>query len=98
MDGIYGSRTRAAVIAAQQRFGLPETGVVDDETWDELYDQYAGIETAAFRSKERFPYSGGQENQIQPRNRYAKTSLHTQFPGMELGVGFKDPVRQEVVR
>ncbi len=55
IDSIYGPATRAAVLAAQRRFGLPETGVVDAATWDEIYDQFSGIENTTFRSKETFP-------------------------------------------
>ncbi len=55
IDGIYGTATRAAVLAAQRRFRLPETGTVDDTTWDEIYDQFSGIETATLRSGETFP-------------------------------------------
>lgn len=58
IDGIYGQATRAAVLAAQRRFELPETGVVDDQTWDEIYDQYSGIENTTLRSGETFPGSG----------------------------------------
>ncbi len=55
VDGIYGNATRAAVLAAQRRFALPETGVVDERTWDEIYDQYAGIENTSLRNRENFP-------------------------------------------
>ena len=55
IDGIFGQETRAAVLAAQRRFRLPETGVVDRTTWDEIYDQFAGIENTSLRSGERFP-------------------------------------------
>ena len=55
VDGVYGSATRAAVLAAQRRFRLPETGAVDQITWDEIYDQYSGIENTALRSEETFP-------------------------------------------
>lgn len=55
VDGIYGTSTRAAVLAAQRRFRLPETGVVDQQTWDKIYDQYSGIENTVLRSTERFP-------------------------------------------
>ena len=58
VDGIYGNATRAAVLAAQRRFGLPETGIVDPITWDEIYDQYAGIENTTLRSGETFPGQG----------------------------------------
>ena len=95
MDGIFGPRTRASVIAAQRRFGLPETGVVDSATWDEIYDQFSGIETVSFRDAERFPDS---EQQAVPRNRYARTTTMTQFPGSDLRSGDRDPVSQEVVR
>lgn len=57
VDGVYGQGTRAAVLAAQRRFGLPETGSVDTATWDEIYDQYSGIENTSLRSQETFPTS-----------------------------------------
>ena len=57
VDGIFGQGTRAAVLAAQRRFRLPETGVVDAATWDEIYDQFAGIENTTLRSGETFPRS-----------------------------------------
>ena len=98
IDGIFGPRTREAVIAAQRLFGLPETGVVDSETWDEIYDQYSGIENTSFRDQEDFPYTQAIINQTQPRNRYARTTTLTQFPGSDLGLGTQDPVKQEVVR
>ena len=57
IDGIYGPATRAAVLATQRRFRLPETGVVDPQTWDEIYDQFSGIENTTLRSGENFPDS-----------------------------------------
>lgn len=93
VDGIYGSATRAAVLAAQRRFRLPETGVVDAATWDEIYDQYSGIENTALRNRENFPNSNGNGN-----SRYNRSSTMSQFPGNDLSIGAQDPVRQEVVR
>ena len=55
IDGIYGPATRRAVLAAQRRFALPETGTVDARTWDEIYDQFSGIENTSLRSRETFP-------------------------------------------
>ena len=55
VDGIFGQATRAAVLAAQRRFRLPETGVVGEATWDEIYDQFSGIENTTLRSGETFP-------------------------------------------
>ena len=98
VDGIFGNATRAAVQAAQRRFGLPETGVVDSETWDEIYDQFSGIENTSFRNGETFPGSQSQNGQTPPRNRYSRTTTITQFPGNDLRSGTQDPVRQEVVR
>jgi peptidoglycan hydrolase-like protein with peptidoglycan-binding domain len=98
VDGIYGSATRNAVIAAQRRFGLSQTGEVDFNTWDEIYDQFSGIETASWRDPENFPYTSAVINQTQPRTRHSRTTTQTQFPGTDLRTGNQDPVRQEVVR
>ena len=105
VDGIYGNGTRAAVLAAQRRFGLAETGIVDPVTWDEIYDQYAGIENTTLRSGETFPQAGMQAVAALARGRngngrqqYARSSTLTQFPGRDLSMGSQDPVRQEVVR
>lgn len=98
VDGIFGPATRAAVIAAQQRFGLPQTGVVNFDTWDEIYDQYSGIETTSWRDPEDFPYTNAILTGTPPRTRYARSSTMTQFPGANLSSGSQDPVRQEVIR
>lgn len=112
IDGIYGSATRAAVLAAQRRFGLPETGNVDGTTWDAIYDQYSGIENTSLRRRELFPNSSAvsasnvrQASNIRKssstqngRSSYSRTTTMTQFPGRDLSIGSQDPIRQEVVR
>jgi len=104
IDGIYGPATQSSVLAAQRRFGLAETGTVGTQTWNEIYDQYSGIENATLRSGELFPDTEGQiipvfNNRNSVRNNtYARTTTMTQFPGRNLSVGNQDPVRQEVVR
>ena len=113
VDGIYGSATRAAVLAAQRRFRLPETGTVGTQTWDAIYDQYSGIENTALRSGETFPVPGQNAPTVRPvgnfrrngqatasvsRAPYSRTTTLHQFPGADLTVGSQDPVRQEVVR
>ena len=102
VDGIFGPTTRSAVIAAQGFFGLSQTGVVDEETWDEIYDQFAGIENTSLRSTERFPAQPAAvqtfARQNPGRSRYAGTTTLTQFPGTDLRVGQQDPVSQEVIR
>ena len=94
VDGVFGIRTQEAVIAAQEYFGLPQTGVVDAATWEEIYDQYSGIENISLRNEELFPGNTGGT----PRQRYSRTSTMTQFPGRDLSTGNQDPVRQEVIR
>ena len=114
IDGVYGSATRAAVLAAQRRFRLPETGTVGTQTWNEIYDQYSGIENTSLRSGETFPASGQNTPTVrqvgnfrrngqmptQPQSPvpYSKTTTLTQFPGNDLTIGNQDPIRQEVVR
>ncbi len=39
-DGIYGPETAAAVMAFQERAGLPPTGETDNATWNAIYREY----------------------------------------------------------
>ena len=98
IDGIYGPTTRNAVLAAQRRFRLPQTGEVDFQTWDEIYDQYTGIENTTLRDITDFPYTAAVAGVNTARNRYAASTTMRQFPGRDLRSGNQDPVRQEVVR
>lgn len=98
VDGIFGPATRDAVLAAQRYFGLPQTGSVDLTTWDEIYDQFVGIENASFRDLESFPYTSAIIGGTAPRNRYSRTTTMTQFPGYDLAITNQDPIRQEVTR
>ena len=107
VDGIFGPATREAVIAAQRWLGLPETGQVDDRTWDEIYDQFAGIENTSLRDGEVFPAirptGNGRQTAVPAmatanRARYAQTTTLTQFPGEDLRMRQQDPVVQEVIR
>ena len=98
VDGIFGPATRNAVLAAQRYFGLPQTGSVDLTTWDEIYDQFVGIENASFRDLESFPYTSAVIGGTAPRNRYSRTTTMTQFPGYDLAITNQDPIRQEVTR
>lgn len=90
IDGIFGPSTKNAVLSAQRYFGLPQTGAVDEDTWDLIYDQFAGIENTALRSKENFPSEVPSD--------YIDSSTLKQFPGDSLRPGNRDEVRQEVVR
>lgn len=96
VDGIFGQETLEAVVAAQRYFGLPETGIVNAATWEEIYDQYSGIENISLRNEEIFPNSV--HNPSASRQRHSRSTTMTQFPGKDLAAGQQDPVRLEVVR
>lgn len=96
VDGIFGERTLEAVLAAQRYFGLPRTGVVDAATWEEIYDQFSGIENISLRDPQIFPDPS--RTRANDRQRYSRSSTMTQFPGRDLSAGTQDPIRQEVIR
>ena len=103
IDGIFDPATRDAVLAAQRWLGLPETGTVDADTWDEIYDQFSGIENTSLRNEETFPRT--RPNAVPAfaaqngnRSRYSKTTTLTHSPGKDLYTGQQDPISQEVIR
>ena len=98
IDGIFGPATRNAVISAQRRFQLPQTGIVNSKTWDEIYDQFSGIEGTTWFDPEKFPYTAAIQGNSNPRTLYSRTTTMTQFPGNDLRSGNQDPVRQEAPR
>jgi len=55
IDGIFGAQTGDAVAAFQRFASLPITREVNAETWDALYEEYAGIEATVFDFSELFP-------------------------------------------
>ena len=92
VDGIFGSQTRNAVIAAQRWFGLPQTGVVDFATWEEIFNQYLGIEGTSLRDFEQLPYTSAIINSPRQRNGFNNSAHTTQFPGNALSAGSRDPM------
>ena len=48
ITGTFEARTKNAVISFQRNNQLPETGVVDSTTWDEIYRQFIGIVDTVF--------------------------------------------------
>ena len=80
IDGIFGPQTRAAVEAAQTRFGLPVTGVVNRGTWQRLYDEYLGIANTVL-AEANLPTSS---QEIQ------NAVTAGQFPGYNLTYGNSD--------
>ena len=98
VDGIFGPQTREAVLAAQRRFGLPETGIVNYETWEAIYNQFIGIEDTSLRDFERLPLTSTLIGQNNSRSRYLRSAELTQYPGIPLSGGDRDAGRQEANR
>lgn len=40
IDGIFGPATEQSVISFQREYGLPQTGIVDTQTWERIYETY----------------------------------------------------------
>ena len=58
VDGIFGSRTEASVIAFQQIFGLTPDGIVGPGTWYEIVRLYTGVNSLSeLRSQGQRYYS-----------------------------------------
>ncbi len=61
IDGVFGQNTFDAVIAFQREYGLTQSGVVDEATWNKLSEVYLGIVESLpgeFTTGERIPYPG----------------------------------------
>ncbi len=62
ITGYFGPQTKASVIEFQKSKDLPQTGIVNDITWNEIYRDFRGIVTTVFESGapiEAFiPFSG----------------------------------------
>jgi len=43
VDGVYGDATRNAVLAVQRTLGLPEDGILGEQTWNAIVNAYNGI-------------------------------------------------------
>lgn len=76
----YDQQTRQAVLAFQQYAGLPQTGVVDAQTWDTIYEQFSGVESTVFNQQVLFPETAT----------YADTTRLSQNPGRTLELGDLD--------
>ena len=61
IDGVFGNATESAVRNFQRAYGLAETGVVDEATWNRLNDAYLGILESyppQFIAEDYAPYPG----------------------------------------
>ncbi len=87
VDGIFGPSTKQAVVSAQRYFGLSQTGTVNEETWDLIYDQYAGIANTTENRQDRL--------QIEIPKVFNRTASIRQYPGDSMREGAKDPGKKE---
>lgn len=90
VDGIFGSQTENAVRAAQKYYGLPETGQVNYRTWEEIYNQFIGIENTSLRDFEKLPYTSS------VINRSGRTDTNydpRQYPGFPLMMQNQEAIR-----
>ena len=84
VDGVYGPATRQAVIAVQQMAGLPQDGVVGEQTWQALYRLYAGIADTLTEYTNVIP------EQYRPQLAESDATSLTQYPGRPLTLGSTD--------
>ena len=84
VDGVYSPATRQAVIAVQQMAGLPQDGVVGEQTWQALYRLYAGIADTMTEYTNVIP------EQYRPQLAESDATSLTQYPGRPLTLGSTD--------
>ena len=94
VDGIFGQETQAAVLALQQDAGLPQTGVVDEVTWEVLVDRFLGIDRMVLTNPQFFPYQSPSSGEVTAQQLYDYlTTSPGQFPGFSLSLGDRDQER-----
>ena len=89
IDGVFGMSTEKSVLSFQKQFNLMQTGRVDNTTWNELYNVYAGIlkdtredlETQ-FLSEIKTPLSLGDFGERVKRLQRALNGLKSIYPGI----------------
>lgn len=54
-DGVFGPDTTAAVTAFQNTYGLPATGVINEQTWNAIVDVYRELRFGMVRTPGQFP-------------------------------------------
>lgn len=55
VTGYFGERTRQAVIAAQELFGIPVSGIIGPATWDILANRYETARRGAETAEQQYP-------------------------------------------
>lgn len=91
IDGVFGNQTRNAVIALQKSAGLPETGSVDEATWDVLVERFLGIDQTVLLNNNVFPFQSTTAGTLLPTDIQDSLTLQPdQFPGQPLTYGQAD--------
>ncbi len=84
IDGIYGPATKNAVVALQRLTGLPQDGIVGEDTWAALYRLYAGIVDTVDAYTNVIPEA------FRPDLPEGRAAGPTQYPGRALTLGSAD--------
>lgn len=91
IDGLYGPQTRQAVIALQQSAGLPQTGTVDEATWEALVERFVSIDRTVLSSADFAPFTVPDAEPLTPEQIQESLALRpNQFPGKNLEYGQRD--------
>ena len=94
VDGIFGQETQSAVLALQQDADLPQTGVVDEATWEVITDRFLGIDRMVLTNPQFFPYQSPTSGEVTAQQLYDYLTVSPgQFPGFSLSLGDRDQER-----
>lgn len=94
VDGIFGQETQASVLALQRDADLPQTGVVDETTWDVIVDRFLGIDRMVLTNPQFFPYQSPTSGEVTAQQLYDYLTVSPgQFPGFSLSLGDRDQER-----
>ncbi len=107
IDGVFGAATENAVRAFQSAYGLPDTGVVDEATWVDLYNAYRGILNSSAQYVNGVPVAlfpgylllfGMQGDEVRLLQEYLSTlsEVYTEIPPVETNGIFGSATRSAV--
>ncbi len=105
-NGVYDEQTRDAVTAFQREYGLPQTGEVNEETWNKMASVYLGMVESAGgmgTSAELFPGtllnlgSSGEDVELLQTYLNVVAQVYTEIPQISVSGNF-DAATQNAVR
>lgn len=105
LDGVFGEQTQNAVKAFQREYGLPQTGEVDEPTWNKITSVYLGmIESTSDEgtSAERFPGtllnlgSSGRDVELLQRYLDIVSQVYTEIPVVSVNGNFDEATENAV--